>query len=62
MTYKDLREYLEVLKKDGELKEVSCEVDWNLCNGIIGPGLLHVAEHIALGTDIGGGVDQFQGF
>ncbi len=30
MAFEDLRDWLEKLEKEGELKEISCEVDWNL--------------------------------
>ena len=33
--YKDLREYLDASEKEGKLKKVDCEVDWNLEAGAI---------------------------
>jgi len=30
MGLKDLRDWIELLRKENEIKEVTCEVDWNL--------------------------------
>jgi len=37
MAFRDLREYIEALKKTGDLAEVNREVDWNLEVGAITP-------------------------
>ena len=55
MAFEDLREWLDVLEKEGELARVKTEVDWNLEIGAIlrenmehnGPALLfeNIKDH-----------------
>ena len=37
MAYRDLRQFLEKLKEEGELNEVAAQVDWDLEIGGISP-------------------------
>jgi len=35
MAYRDLREFIDALEKEGELKRIVNEVDWNLEAGAV---------------------------